>query len=707
MPPAYYKILLPGNMKHVKQSIARDLSWLSFNERVMQEAKDKSNSLYDRLRFLGIFSNNQDEFFRIRVATLTRMTLLKKSSRMHLEQNPEKVLEQIQQVVLKQQQVFNNTYTAIIREMAKENIYIRTEKQLSTAQKIFVQQYFEERVRTEIVPLMIESIPQMPLLHDKAIYLACVLGNSDNTMMQRYSIIEVPTENLDRFILLPSEEGRKDIILLEDIIRFNLPNIFGTFGFNRFMSYIIKFTRDAEFDIDNDVSTNLIAELEKGIKSRKKGKATRFVYEKSMDAQLLEYLTRRLNLSKKDNLIPGERIHNFKDFMNFPVAVFKKTEHVKQKRKPFTHPALAQPCRIMDVLERRDVMLHFPYHSFDALIDLLREAAIDPNVQSIKITCYRLAKNSKIINALINAVRNGKQVTAVLEVRARFEEEANMKWKTMLEDEGVKVVMGFPDMKVHAKLCVIRKKEFNRIREYGFVSTGNFNENTAKLYSDHCLLTANKKILQEAGQIFSVLETGISKLASLRNLKYIIASPISTRDHFIKLIDKEIKEAKKKRPAAMIIKLNSLVDDMLIHKIYEAARAGVHVKLIIRGICCVLSEQQQFKIPIQAISIIDEYLEHGRTFIFHNEGSPLVYISSADWMLRNLDHRIEVTCPISDKHLIKELTDILNIQLSDNVKARVLNNAQDNHYVKHLSGAQAVRAQAAIYEYLEQKMQKR
>jgi len=689
-------------MKHPKtNTIVRDLSWLAFNERVMQEAKDETNHIYDRLRFLGIFSNNQDEFFRVRVAALNRMMRLGKSAKMHLEQNPEKILEQIQAEVIEQTRDFDRTYAGIIRELAKSGIFIKNEKQLSSKQQYYIKGYFEEKVRTQIVPLMIESIPQMPLLGDKAIYLACVLGSNENPMMQRYALIEIPTKNLPRFILLPSEKTTRDIILLEDIIRFNLPNIFASFGFNRFLGYIIKVTRDAEFDLDNDVNTNLIDELEKGIKNRKKGKATRFVYDKNIDPGLLDFLIKRLNLSKKDNLIAGGRIHNFKDFMNFPSTVF---HDLTPRKRSFVHPQLEQPCRIMEVLNKQDVMLHFPYHSFDSIIDLLREAAIDPFVQSIKMTCYRLAKDSKIINALINAVRNGKEVTVVLELRARFDEEANLKWKTRLEDEGVKVLLGLPDQKVHAKLCVIKKREFDKTREYGFISTGNFNEGTAPYYGDHCLLTANKKILLDINRVFSFLENPEKKAGQLRLCRTLPVAPINMRRFFIGMIDKEIKAAKAKKDAAMTIKLNSLVDKDFIEKLYEAANAGVKVNLIVRGICCAVTRQKTFKQPIKAISIIDEYLEHARVFVFHNNGDPKVFISSADWMIRNLDHRIEAACPIFDKEIAQELIDILNIQLSENVKGRILDNLQRNQYIEPLDGEKEHRSQEEIYEYLSVKL---
>lgn len=687
-------------MKTTKQTITRDISWLAFNGRVLQEAKDPSVHIYDRLRFLGIFSNNLDEFFRVRVATLNKMIRLGKAAKVHLETNPDKILRQIQQNVIAQQNEFDRVYAGVIKELGNQGIFIKNEKQLSKQQKEFVREYFDDKVRTQIVPLMIESIPQVPLLSDKAIYLACVLGNSQNPMLQRYALISIPTKVLPRFVILPSDEGTRDIILLEDIIRFNLPNLFAPFGFNRFLGYIIKVTRDAELEIDNDVNTNLIDELEKGLKNRKHGRATRFVFDRNIDANLLDYLIKRLNLTRKDGLIPGGRIHNFKDFMNFPAAVFTD---LKPRPRPFVHPLLEQPCRIMEVLDRRDVMLHFPYHSFDSIIDLLREAAIDPFVQSIRITCYRLAKDSKVVNALINAVRNGKQVTVMMELRARFDEEANLKWKERLEEEGVKVVLGLPNMKVHAKLCLIRKREFNKTKQYGFISTGNFNENTARYYGDHCLLTTNRNILADINRIFTFLESPQPKLESLKSCKTLPVAPVNMRRFFVSLMTKEIRAAKKKKSASMILKLNSLVDVDCIHKIYEAGRAGVDVRMVIRGICCAYTEQKSFKKPMQAISIIDEYLEHARVFIFDDGGKPKVFISSADWMVRNLDHRVETACPIFDPAIQQELIDIMNIQLAENVKGRILDNEQNNDYVPRDAGAPEVRSQLAIYQYLLQK----
>lgn len=687
-------------MKPVKNTIVRDLSWLAFNGRVLQEAQDPTVPLPDRIKFLGIFSNNLDEFFRVRVATLSRMVRVGKAAKVHLEENPEKILRQISEKVKAQQAEFDKAWVEIQHRMADENVFLKTEKSLSKAQKAFVSQYFNEQVRTRLVPLMIESMPTVPLLSDKDIYLACVLGNRKNALLQRYSLIAVPTRELPRFVILPTDNDEKHIILLEDIIRFSLPTLFAPFGFDKFMSAIIKVTRDAELETDQDVAANLIEELEKGIKARKRGRATRFIYDRTIDPALLEYLIRRLGLTRRDNLIAGGRIHNFKDFMDFPESVFESTPGGD---KPFIHPLLVQPCRLMDVLDQRDVMLHFPYHSFDSVIDLLREAAIDPFVQSIKITAYRLASNSKIVNALINAVRNGKTVTVVLELRARFDEEANLYWKRVLEEEGVLVVHGPTDMKVHAKLCVIKKREFNRTKQYAFISTGNINESTARFYGDHCLLTADKSIIADANRIFSVIENPSKPLQKLTANKTLPTAPVNMRTFFLDLLATEVRAAKKKKAAAMTLKMNSLSDRESILKIYEAARAGVDVKLIVRGICCAVTKQKAFKKPIEAISIVDHYLEHARVFVFENDGKRKVFISSADWMVRNFDHRIEAACPIKDTGLQQELLDILDIQLAENVKARMLDNDQSNRYVVRREADPERRSQKEIYQYLRTK----
>ena len=684
-----------------KQGINRDISWLAFNARVLQEAADEENHIYDRLRFLGIFSNNLDEFFRVRVATLNRMTRTAGNKlKMHLEENPEKILASIMSIVLTQQQQFEKIYRDLVVAMEGNKIHFKTDKQLTKEQKIFVETFFEERLHTRIVPLMIESIPSMPLLRDRSVYLACVLGHSQSAMMHRYALIEIPVGDLPRVVVLPSAKGTKDLILLEDIVRYNLPYLFAPFGFDKFMGHLIKVTRDAELDLDNDFHSNLIDDLEKGIKNRKKGKATRFVYDKQIDANLLEFMMKRLSLNKKDHMVPGGRIHNFKDFMDFPREVFTD---INSRPKPFVHPLLTQPCRIMDVISKKDVMLHFPYHSFDSVIDLLREAAIDPAVVSIRVTLYRLAKDSRVINALVNAVRNGKQVSVVIELKARFDEEANMMWKKRLEEEGVKVYIGLPEMKIHAKICVIKRREFNRTIQFGFVSTGNLNESTAKVYGDHCLLTSNRQIMADINRVFDCLERPIPNLTGLKSCRTLIPAPITMRKFFQAQILKQISLSKRKKGGSLVVKLNSLSDDQLIHDLYDAAKAGVKSSFVVRGIFCGVMDQKSFKKQPQAISIVDQYLEHARVFIFGEEEQKQVFISSADWMVRNLDHRVEVACPVIDKEIQTELSHIMNIQLKENEKARILDAALSNQYVVPEEGEPWLRSQVAIHDYLKNK----
>lgn len=679
-----------------RRTIVRDISWLSFNARVLQEAADASVPLRERIRFLGIFSNNMDEFFRVRVATLKRMVELGTKGNMHLEQSPDKILEEIQTIVLRQQREFNRIWDGISEELKQEKIFLLTEKELNREQKVFVIRHFEEEVRSNTIPLMIESIHHFPYLRDKSIFLGVVLSKKDSAYAQKYAIIEVPSKVLGRFVLLPSAPGEQAIILLEDVIRYNLPSVFSYFGYDRYDSWVFKVTRDAEIDLDTDVATSIIQKIEKGLKNRRRGKPVRFVYDKDMDPGLLEYLMKRMNLTKQDNLIPGGRIHNFRHFMEFPDSVFPKKG---QRKKPFMHPLLANSKRVTDIVLEHDIMLHFPYHSFSPVIDLLREAAIDPDVTAIKITCYRLARNSKIVNALVNAVRNGKHVTVMLELRARFEEEANLEWKERLEDDGVKVVIGLPDMKVHSKICMIKKRFNNRTLHYGFVSTGNMNEKTAMLYGDHCLLTANRNIMADVNRVFNFLEKPKEGLPYLKECKLLIPCPFSLRRELIKMINREIKLAKTNKPASILLKMNSLSDEELIEKLYEAAKEGVELKMIIRGIFCMFSENKKFIKPVTAISIVDAYLEHARVFVFNNDGKQKVYISSADWMVRNLDHRVEVTCPVFNEGLKQELIHILNIQLSDNVKARILDNELSNRYVEADSGNR-VRSQIETYNYL-------
>jgi polyphosphate kinase len=688
---------------HTNKNI-RDISWLSFNARVLQEANDPTVPLRERIRFLGIFSNNLDEFFRVRVATLKRMTHFgdKAHEKMHLEKNPKKILDQIQEIVLEQQTEFNRIWINVQQDLKKEGIRLVTEKQLNKEQKTFVEQYFDDEIQSEVIPLMIESTKEMPYLRERSLYLAVCLRQKKNAYIKKYALIEVPSRNKRRFIKLPSAPGKYDIILMEDIIRYCLPQIFSFMGFDHYEAHIIKVTKDAEIDIDSDYSSTLIQKIEKGLKNRRKAKPVRFIYDREINAGLLEYLIRRLNIAKQDAIIPGGRIHNFRNFMDFPREIFSSKTI---RKKPFPHPLLQVNRRISEMVQQQDILLHFPYHSFDAIIDMLREAAMDPDVQEIKITAYRLAENSKIINALINAYRNGKLVTVMLELRARFDEEANLEWKERLELEGVRVLVGVPHMKVHAKCCIIKKRIKNKTIQYGFISTGNLNEQTSKVYVDHCLLTSDRNIMADINRIFSYLERPIqSRLKLLRQCKTLLISPTSMRKNLASLVKNEIKLAQKGSPAAITLKMNSLSDGEMIDLLYDAAKAGVQIRLVVRGIFCMLPEQKKFIAQPYAVSVVDQYLEHSRVLIFHNNGKEKVYISSADWMVRNLNHRIEAAVAIKDPALQNELKDFLNIQLKDNVKARVLDNQLNNRYVTRKG--KRIRSQIELYEYLHQKMLK-
>jgi len=678
----------------------RDITWLAFNERVMQEAMDETVPLALRIRFLGIFSNNLDEFFRVRVAGLKRaMDFKNKIISESFYQPPSKILSQINDIVIKQQEDFNKTWKKIQEEMEEYKVFIKTADNLTTKQKEYVKKYFDDVVETNVIPILLHDNKPMPYMRDKSLYLGIAMRRKEWQYQSNFAIIEIPSRFVGRFLMLPSEKDEKNVMLLEDVITFMLPEIFSFFGYDSFAAHAFKVTKDAEFDLDNDIRTNLAEKIEKGIKSRRKGKPTRFVFDRDMDKALLECLIKKLNLTKKDSIIPGGKIHNFKHFMDFP-DVFKQYEKPVE-RTSFNHPKFPNDHRITETILKEDILLTFPYHEYRPVIDLIRESAMDPDVKSIQITAYRLASKSKIINALINAARNGKEVTVMMELRARFDEEANLEWKERLEEEGIKVLVGLPNKKVHAKLCVIKKRQNNKTIQYGFVSTGNFNEKTAKIYGDHLLMTSDRAIMADINKVFQVLnKPKADPLPILKTCKKIMVCPQFMREKIIQHIDREIEEAKAGRNAEMIIKVNSLSDRELITKIYEAATAGVTVKLIVRGIYCAVN-QKNFKKEIHAISIVDEYLEHARVMYFYNKGNEDMYISSADWMTRNLDYRVEAAVKITQKNLKKELKDILEIQLKDNVKARILDNKLKNKYVKN--GEKEIRSQIETYRYLQQK----
>ncbi|AIM37803.1 polyphosphate kinase [Sphingobacterium sp. ML3W] len=683
-----------------RKFIPRDVSWLSFNSRVLQEAADETVPLPSKIKFLGIFSNNLDEFFRVRIPGLKRAIDIKdKEANSSFFEDPQIILDEVNTIVSKQQKKFDSIWTLIQKEMAKQHVYMKDAYQLNPKQKEFVKNFYFEEIESNVIPLLLDDNRPMPYLRDKSLYLGISMRKKEWEYETRFAIIEIPTTLNGRFVILPASAKEKHIILLEDIIKFNLPYIFSYFDFDEFDAHVFKITKDAEFDIDNDINTTLAEKISKGVKNRRKGKTTRFIFDKEMDARLVEFLIKKLQLTKKDNIIPGQKIHNFKHFMDFP-NVFKQPI-LPITNPAFTHPQLNKTQRITDIIIKKDILLSFPYHTFRPVIDLLREAAMDPDVRTIQITAYRLATNSKIVNALINAARNGKDVTVMLELQARFDEENNLFWKEKLELEGIRVLTGVPNKKVHAKLCIIKKRVGNKTIQYGFVSTGNINEKTAKLYGDYCLLTSNRSVMADINKVFHFLKKPKSNPHEvIKNCSSLLVCPTDMRNGIAHYIDKEIEEVKAGRKGRVILKVNSLSDRILIKKLYEAAEIGVQVDLIVRGIYCA-TNQPKFKKAINAISIVDEFLEHARVMYFYSSGKEVIYISSADWMSRNLDHRVEAAVKINSKKIRDEIKDMLQIQLRDNVKARILNNELNNHYVEN--DKEPCRSQIEIYHYLRKK----
>ncbi|MDR9486978.1 polyphosphate kinase 1 [Salibacter sp.] len=679
--------------------INREISWLAFNARVLQEAEDPSNPLLERVRFLGIFSNNLDEFFRVRVATVKRMVTLKKYLKEIIMENPKELLAKIQDTVLSQQKDFQRIYSDIINELKEEGINLVNEEQLSEDQGAYVKEYFHQHVYPALVPIMLDDTNRFPTLRDASIYLAIKLSKSSDKKDVQYSILEVPSSVLPRFLVIPSISNKRYIIILDDIIRYCLREIYAILNYDVIEAYTIKITRDAELDLDSDVSKSFLEKMKKSLKKRKKAEAVRFIYDRNMPKDLLSYLMNSLDLDKNDNIIPGGRYHNFKDFMKFPH--FDSGQLQYDDVKPLLHKDLQPYQSILDVIRKKDVLLHYPYQTFNYFISLLREAAIDPKVRSIKITVYRLAKRSKVVNALINAAKNGKRVTVILELQARFDEEANIKWSGVLRDEGVKVLFGMPGLKIHSKLCLIERESEKGTRFYSSIGTGNYNENTAELYSDLALFTSKQKITREIDEVFNFLE---GEESNIQNLKHIVPSPMTLRGKLRDLIDIEIKNAKKEKEAYITLKMNSLVDPELIHKLYEASEAGVKIRLNVRGICSLVAGRKGYSENIEAISILDRFLEHSRVFIFANGGDEKIFISSADWMGRNLDGRVEVTCPIYDSEIRKEVNDFIDIQWNDNVKARILDGTLKNKLRKREEKDKPIRSQFELYKYYKGKL---
>lgn len=674
--------------------VNREISWLYFNERVLQEAEDKNVPLIERIRFLAIFSSNLDEFYRVRVATLNRLANLNTKAKEVFGYNPKKILNEIKRIVVRQERKFNHLYEdVIIKELAKERIFLINEQQLNVSRGLFVREYFRETVLSTLVPIMITKGQAFPELKDRSIYFLVKLTKNKDGEKVRYALIQIPRSSLSRFKVLPETNQLKFIILLDDIIRYCLDDIFFIFDYDTIEAYSIQLTRDAELDLDKNVSEKFIDALTKSLQRRKKGKPMRLLYDSDMPLDMLTYLVAQLDLTA-DGLIPGNRYHNFKDFIKFPNVGRPELEY--SRIQPLPIKDLTTGRSIFAQIAKKDYLINLPYQSFDYIIHFLREAAIDPKVKTINITLYRLAESSRVINALINAAKNGKTVNCLLELKARFDEEANIYWTNRLEEEGVIVNYGILDYKVHSKVCLITRIEKGKEVYYANLATGNFNEKTAKLYCDHSLFTSNRLLTEELLKLFG----GLQKKVFYRGYNHLIVSPLESRQKIYDLIDQEIKHATNGFSSHIILKMNSLSDEDVIAKLYDASNAGVKIQLIVRGMCCLIPGIDGFSTNIEVISLVDKYLEHARVWIFSNNGKEIMYLSSADMMTRNLDRRVEVAFPILDATIRAEIREIINIQLRDNTKSREINQFNNNRY--HKTSCKSIcRAQDDIYTYLK------
>jgi len=676
----------------------REISWLNFNNRVLQEAADASNPIMERLKFLAIFSSNLDEFFRVRVAQLRKIQGLTDQTNLNPWQaQPSEIISQVQKKVVELQTRFSHIYeNQILPELAQRKIFIINELHLHNGKGKIVEEYFKQRVLPYLFPILIDDLKQLTHLSDRSIYLAVKMFSSTGETKAKHAIVEIPTKFISRFYQLPRVDENTFIILLEDVIRANLGHIFNIFNFDEFDSYIFKITRDAELNVDygsTEFSDNIIEKIQIGVKKRSKGIPTRFVYDRAIPEEFLSLLLQKIRLSEL-NLIPGSRYHNFKDFIDFP-KVGEKDDYFKSGTA-IPIRAIEVERTVFDAIKKQDIFLHHPYNSFDYIIRLLREAALDPKVTTIKISLYRVARHSNVVNALINAVKNGKKVKVLMELQARFDEESNIYWTSKLQEAGAQVYFGKPNQKVHCKLCLITRKEGDLTVRYGHLATGNYNGVTARQYSDIGLLTANPDIINEITKVFNVLFNASKDVA----FEHLLVSPFNMKSRYIELIDTEIKNIKEGKPAYIKAKMNALVDTDMIIKLYDASKAGVKIDLIVRGVCCLVPGVIGLSENIRIISILDRLLEHSRVFIFCNGGDEKIFVSSADWMTRNLQNRIESAFPIYDNKIKKKINDIINIQFSDNSKARIIDGDQDSAYIEH-NNTESIKAQETIYLFLK------
>lgn len=676
--------------------IHRDITWLSFNYRVLQEAKDPTVPLLERLKFLAIYSSNLDEYFRVRVAYIKSLINLGKKTKKAFNFKPKVILEKIHQIVNAQQEEFSIIFhKQVLPALERYHIHLIQPEELTAAHRDFVDAYFKENLISYVQPVLLVKQKIRPFLNNAALYLAVVLRTKSDNI--RYAVVKIPSDDLPRFLTLPSSSPeRKEVIALDDIVRASIPNLFP--GYKVEEAYSVKLTRDAELYIDDEFSGDLIEKIKTSLSKRNIGPGTRFVFDRTMPKPLLDFLVETFSLKKRD-MQPEGRYHNNFDLFKFPQ--FGLDQLKDNPLPPLRCPSLEQQDSLFDSIRTQDHFVHFPYQRYDYVLQLFKEAAADPKVTHIKIIQYRVAKHSAIMTAMKKAVDSGKQVTVFIEVKARFDEEANLQWAEKLESWGVRVLYSFPGLKVHSKLALICRIEEGQLQNYCYLSTGNFNEDTARIYEDFGLFTADERLTSEVARLFSYLET-VKK--PNRPFKHLLVGQFGMRETLYKYIDYEIEQAKANKACGISIKVNSIEERTIIGKLYEASQAGVPVKIVVRGICCIQPGVKGFSENIEAISIVDRFLEHSRIYRFHHGGKDLMYLSSADWMTRNLQHRIECGFPIYDAKLRQQLSHYMEILWSDNVKARIMNAEQDNQY-RRGEEEHSFRSQIETYSYYKSKLE--
>lgn len=676
-----------------KAYIERDLSWMYFNHRILQEAAREDVPLLERIGFLGIYSNNLDEFFRVRVATLSRIAECENRSLKNEQAKAMALIKQINKLVKLYSKEFEEIMARITDALAKENIFILREDMLSTEQEAFITRYFRHQLGGLIGPVWLSAVKQLTNEADDNIFFAVELQKEGKNNPD-YAVIELPVSDCGRFVRLPDNDGKSYIMYLDDVVRYCLPMIFAGMRYDSIKAYAFKFTKDAEMELDNDLRNGMLQKISKGVKSRRKGEAMRVSYDKEMPKALVKKVMNKLNLDSLDTVLAGGRYYNHKDLMSFPDCGRNDLKYPAWP--PLEKPGLSGNESLISGIQQSDKFIHVPYHSFDYYIRVLQEAAVSKQVTGIQTTLYRLAKNSKVVKALICAAKNGKKVTVVIELLARFDESPNIEWSKRMQDAGIHVIFGVEGLKVHSKITHIAMKNGNDI---ACISTGNFHEGNAKVYTDYMLMTAAKTIVSDVANVFEFIE----KPYSVVRFKELLLSPNEMKRKFVKLINDEIRNKQMGKPAYIRIKINHITDPVMVRKLYEASQAGVDIDLLVRGNCSLKTGIPGVSDNIRIHAIIDRYLEHSRIFIFAAGGEDKTFIGSADWMPRNLDNRIEVVTPVYDPEIKHDLRMVVDFGLRDNVQGRIVDGTGSNTMYKP-ENEPPFRSQEKLYEFYKEQL---